>query len=1110
MRLVEGSIRYPVSVTVGVLLVVLFGFISLFRIPVQMIPDVEEPNIFVSTIWPGASPEEVETEIVQEQEEQLKTLEGLVKMTSTSSPSSAQVTLQFQTGTDLDTAILRVNNKLQQVPAYPQNALRPVINTSAFGGAEGAIAWFVLQAKPGVEIEIDKQLDFVEEVIKPALERVPGVATSGLFGGRVRELQVVVDPQALATRGLRLSQVGQALDAENSDVSAGDFDEGKRSYIVRTVGKYTAPEEVEEVVLAWRDGSPVYVRDVARVEIGFADQSVSVRNKGQETIAINASRQLGSNTIQVMDGLRNVVAELNAGVLAERGLEMDVAYAQSEYIEGAISLVQRNIVVGGLLAVGVLLLFLRSFSSTFVIALAIPVSVIGTFLAMTALGRNINVVSLAGLAFAVGMIVDASIVVLENIYRHQQLGKRRRDAAYDGATEVWGAVLASVLTTVAVFLPVLFVQEQAGQLFRDIAVAVSAAVMISLVVSITLIPSLAARVLRAVVSPAAGRGGEPVGPGAPGRQAAYDGDASYGPEGAVGSTQQHGPGSPAETSSAGKRDWRHLWGLAELGQSFTDGIGHAIYRLSHSVALRLVLVAILAGGALALAWVLVPATEYLPAGNQNFVQGILITPSGYNVGELRSIAQDIESRLQPYWEATPGSPEAAALDGPVLDQFFFVASSGFVFMGARVHDEYAPEAYRAIPVMQGALGGIPGTFAVVQQSSIFDQGPSAGRSIDIDLAGPDLERLLQLGGRVFGGVLAAVPGAQAQPVPSLELGNPEVRIIPDRERAAEVGFNTSEVGFTLNALIDGVKVSEYQHQGRAIDVVLRADTSAGTRSQDIANLSIIAPSGRAVSVGDVGRVFTTSGPQQINRIERQRAVTIRVTPPVDMPLETAMTLIDTNILGPMRGDGSLGGGYSAALSGSADRLTATRDSLRGNFILAIVVTYLLMAALFESFLYPLVILFSVPFAAVGGFLGLAAVNTFVSYQALDVVAMLGFVILVGIVVNNAILIVHQTLNYMRERGLGHREALREAVSDRVRPIFMSTLTSVTGMAPLVLFTGPGSEIYRGLGSVVVGGLAVSTVFTVLLVPAVFSLFMDLRIWLRRNFLRTRQATADTP
>ncbi len=1075
MKLVEASIKYPVSVTVGVLLVVLFGFLALFRIPVQMIPDTEEPQIFVSTAWPGASPAEVETEIVQEQEEQLKTLEGLVRMTSSSNQSVGSVVLRFQIGTDIDAAMLRVNNALQQVPSYPQNALKPVISTSQFGGAEGAIAWFVLRSADGSDIHIAEQRDFVDEVIKARLERVPGVSASGLFGGRERELRVHVDVQALVGRGLTLSQLGEALDAENRDVSAGDFDEGKRSYVVRTVGRYSSPREVENVVLAWRDGAPVYVKDVARVELGFKDADQIVRNRGIDTIAINASRQLGSNTIVVMKGLRDAVAELNAGPLAERNMVMEVAFAQSDYIEGAIALVQRNIVVGGILAIAVLLLFLRSFSSTMVIALAIPVSIIGTFLAMSLLGRSINVVSLAGLAFAVGMIVDASIVVLENIYRHQQLGKGRRQAAYDGAREVWGAVLASVLTTVAVFLPVFFVQEKAGQLFRDIAVAVSAAVLISLVVSITLIPSLAARVLRAVSS------------SKDGEATADDGLGEQGP----------------------RREWRNLWGMARLGQGVADGFGDFVYAMSGSLAARLGLVVVLAGGAIVLAYRLVPATEYLPSGNQNFIQAILVAPAGYNTDEYVSIAEHVEGSLRPYWEAQPSTPEAAMLDGPPIDQFFFVAASGFVFMGARVHPDAAENAYQLIPVVQGAVAGIPGTIGIVQQSSIFDQGPTAARGIDVDLVGPDLERLLELGRRVFDSVLALIPGAQPQPIPGLELGNPEVRILLDRERVAEVGFTAQEIGFTLNALIDGVKVSEYQYEGRAIDLVLRGQTRyRDHRTQDIENLMIATPSGAAVTIGDIGRVVTTSGPQQINRIERQRAITIRVIPPREVAIETAMTIIENDILGPMRADGSLTPPYSATLSGAADELTETRQALQGNFILAVLVTYLLMAALFESFVYPFVILFSVPFAAVGGLLGLAAVNRFVAFQSLDVVAMLGFVILVGIVVNNAILIVHQTLNYMRERGLAHRDALREAVSDRMRPIFMSTTTSVIGMAPLVLITGPGSEIYRGLGSVVVGGLLVSTVFTLLLVPAVFSLTMDAREWLRTRLSGGTEATSD--
>ncbi|MFQ5743403.1 MAG: efflux RND transporter permease subunit [Acidobacteriota bacterium] len=1070
MKLVDASIRFPVSVTVGVILVVLFGALSLFRIPVQMIPDVDRPQVTVTTVWPGASPEEIETEIVQKQEDELKTIEGMVEMTSESNDSLGRVVMKFETGSDIDASLLRVNNKLEQVRDYPTNALKPVISTQ--DEAEGAMAWFLLRARAGNHIDIETQRDFVEDVIQPALERVPGVAASGIFGGRERELQVIVDPHALAGRGLTLSQVGRALDAENNDVSAGDFDEGKRRYVVRTMGKYRSPEEVEEVVLAWRQGAPVYVRDVATVRLGFQDAEEVVRQRGEPTIAINASRQTGANALYVMAGLRSAVAQLNAGTLADNGMVLEEAFAESDYIEGAISLVQQNIVIGGLLAVLTLLLFLRSFSSTLVIGLAIPVSIMGTFLAMTMLGRNINVVSLAGLAFAVGMIVDASIVVLENIYRHQQLGKNRRQAAYDGAREVWGAVLASVLTTVAVFLPVLFVQEEAGQLFRDIAVAVSAAVLISLAVSITLIPSLAARVLQTVTT-----------------------------------------GSHTRTGAAvsGRGGWRNLWGGVGLAHAMTQGVGDAIYRLSASVRWRLAIILVLTGGAVLLAWGLMPPTEYLPTGNQNFAFGALIPPPGYNVDEYISIAQHVEGRLRPYWEAKPFTPEAAALDGPPVGSFFFVARGSFVFVGARVDPEVADQAYRIVPVIQRAIGGIPGTIGVVQQRSIFQRGPrEAGRAIDIDLSGPDLTRLIQLGGRIFSGVMAAVPGGQARPIPSLDLGNPEVRVIPDRARVAELGLTAQELGFDVNALVDGVKVSEYQYHGRAIDLMLLGAPRFSSRSQDIGVLTIATPVGRVITVADAGRIVPTSGPEQINHLERQRSLTIQVVPPAQLPLETAMQSLEDDVLGPMRREGLLGGLYEAHLAGTADKLTATRRSLQGNFVLALVVTYLLMAALFESFLYPLVILFSVPFAAVGGFLGLAAVNAFLGYQALDVIAMLGFVILIGIVVNNAILIVHQSLNYMRDHGLPHREALREAVSDRMRPIFMSTITSVVGMAPLVLFQGAGSEIYRGLGSVVVGGLALSTLFTLLLVPLVFSLVMDLQdaiasAWRRRTGAASAEA-----
>ncbi len=1064
MKLVDNAIRYPVGVTVGVLLVGMFGLLSVFRIPVQLIPDVEVPQAVVTTVWPGASPEEIELEIVQKQEEQLKSLEGLAEMTSESRQSQGMIRLRFQIGADQDSILMRVNNRLQQVPEYPANVLKPVI-TEKDTFQQAMVAWMTLSPKPGVAIDIELQRQFVVEVVQPALERVEGVASARVFGGRALELHVTVDPQKLAIRGITLAQVAASLDSENRDVSAGDFDEGKRAYVVRTLGKYLSPADVEDVVLTWLDNAPVYIRDVATVELGYADPESRFHVEGEPSMGLGLMRRAGSNTLSVMDGLADAVERLNAGVLAERGMTLRIAFSEADYIERAIALVRRNIFVGGLLAVGVLLLFLRSASSTMVIALAIPVSVVGTFLAMTALGRNINVVSLAGLAFAVGMIVDASIVVLENIYRHIQRGERRAQAAYTGTVEVWGAVLASGLTTVAVFLPVVFVEQEAGQLFRDIAVAVSAAVLISLLVSVTLIPSMAARVLSAV---------------------------------------------PVDHAARPATGWRGLWGLARLGEVASQRLAGAVYRLTGSASVRVLVILVLTLGAVLFAWVLMPGTEYLPTGNQNLAFGILLPPPGYNMAEFDDMAEHVKGTLAPYWEAEPGTAAAAALQGPPFEEFFFVSFAGGVFMGSIGYQDDADRADAMIPVIQRAVTGIPGTFGVVQQPSIFQRGADPGRSIDVDLTGPDLETLLGLGARVFGAVNATMPGAQAQPVPGLDLGGPEVRVVPDRERAAELGFTATGLGFAVNALVDGVKVSEYQHEGRAIDLIMRGAETYARRTQDIEALNIAAPVGRVVSVGDVARVVEANGATQINHIERQRAVTIQVIPDARAPLEGAMRHIEDNILAPMRAEGSIAAPYEANLAGTADDLTEARQALQGNFILALIVTYLLMAALFESFLYPFVILFSVPFAAVGGFVGLSLVNAFITYQALDVIAMLGFVILIGIVVNNAILIVHQTLNYMRGRGFGHHEAIREAVADRIRPIFMSTLTSVMGMAPLVLVTGAGSEIYRGLGSVVVGGLFVSTVFTLFLVPAVLSLVMDAREALRRQFAATHEVATTNP
>ena len=1038
MKLVHDAIKFPVTTAVGVLLLVLFGSLALKRIPVQLTPTVEEPEISVRTFWPGASPYEVEREIIDEQEKQLKSLEGLIEMESSSSDSFGSITLTFQIGTDKDAALLKVSNALEQVPSYPEDADKPVIFSVA--AEANAIAWFMLQPggeKP-FEGEISTLYDFADDYIKPELERVPGLAQANIFGGEEREMHVIVDPAKLAAREVTLNQLGAALDRENRNFSGGDFSEGKRRYIVRTVGEYSSPEDIEDVVIAVKNGVPIHVRDVARAGLGYRKPRAKPYYLGNEMIAMNAVKEPGENVLVVMEQLKATVERLNRELLAPRGLRLIQGYDETEYIDSSIGLVRQSLYVGGALAVIVLLLFLRSVTSTLVVAVAIPISMISTFLAMLWFGRTLNVISLAGMAFAVGMVVDNSIVVLENIYRHSQMGKSRFQAAYDGAREVWGAVLASTLTTIAVFIPVTFVEEEAGQLFRDIAIAISCAVGLSLIVSITVIPSLSAKILRA-------------------------------------------------TSGEWRRfGFHNLFGLALVAERITNGIAGVVYWLCGGVIRRLAVVVGLTAAALFISAGLMPKIEYLPLGNVNFLFGILLPSPGYNVEEAANLRHRYTENLSHLWTTPP--EEAAALPGGGVQDWFFIAMPENCFMGARSRD---PERVRElIPEFQKVSFSIPGAIGFISQAGIFQRDIGGSRAIDIDITGPELEQLIALGGQVFGGVMQKLPGSQARPIPSLDLGNPEIQVIADRRRAAGAGISNRDLGFTVSALVDGVKASDYRHDGREIDLKVMAEESFAHRTHLLKQMPIATPNGRLITLGSVAEVIETTGPVTINHRERERAITIQVTPAEQMPLEQGMEIVENEILGPMREQGQLGGVYRAHLSGAADKLTQTFESFKWNFILALVITYLLMSALFENFLYPLVIMFSVPLAAAGGFLGLAALNKFLAYHALDILTMLGFVILVGTVVNNAILVVHQSLNHMRDEGLAPRDAIRAATANRIRPIFMSVSTSVFGMLPLVLFPGPGSELYRGLGSVVVGGLIVSTVFTLFLVPSLFSLVLD--------------------
>ena len=1166
MNPLKLAVARPVTVTVGVILVVMFGLIGLGAIPVQLTPAVDQPEITVSTSWAGRTPGEIVDEITREQEKQLKNVENLKSMRSVSREGSVDVTLEFYIGTDISRALQEVSDKLRQVPEYPEDADEPRVEASS-GAAENAIAWVIFELDPAKSDEhpgfdISTLFTAMDDEVRPFIERIAGVAEVNIYGGREQEMRVLVDTERLAQRGLTHLDLIAALRAENENVSAGTIAEGKRDYRVRVVGQFAGERDILDTIVAYRENGPVYVRDVADVELGYEKARGFVRSFGHAALAMNVIRQNNANVMDIMDELKLRLAEVESDILpnlhptAGPDLRLRHVYDETIYITSAIDLVTQNLWVGGGIAVVVLMIFLRSFVATGVIALAIPISVIGTFLVLLALGRSLNVVSLAGLAFAVGMVVDNAIVVLENIDRHRNMGKPPLLAAYEGGKEVWGAILASTLTTVAVFIPILTIQEEAGQLFRDISIAIVAAVSLSLVVSTTVIPAATSRWF--------------------GRR-----DPGAKPRGIRGA-------------------FASLFGVAPLFAKLVSGFSALVHWLItgwRAWTLRPAVIVAMTGASVGAAALLMPPLDYLPAGNRNLVFGGLLIPPGYSVEQKELIATRLEAELLPYARATADDPSSYEGLPPIprmggepydpvpVDNFFIGAFNGGMFSGATSEIEEV-----VLPVGQlltNAFNTIPDAFGGARQTSLFGRGVGGGNTIDVEISGPDLARVKAAASTVFDSLTAAPEyGFQrVRPDPgNFNIQQDEFQVRLSR-LGVELGLRTDAVGTAVRGLFDGAFAGEFRTGRDAIDIRLLPEGGRLRFKEQLADVPVATPRGPVVPLDALVDVVPAKAPQEIQRIEELPSVTIRVTPPEGEPLEDVMRDIRENHLAAAYDAGQIDRTMRVRLEGTAAKLDEVQTALLGKasgepmaawqrgglglaalivlvslavgafalaravrnkrgvfvyaalgaltvgvalasivalfaagphlatarFVWALAVTYLLMCALFESFTYPFVIMFSVPLAVVGGFVGLGivhritAANPLIATQNLDVLTMLGFVILIGVVVNNAILLVHQSLNLMTghaDTRSSHHDrmspmaAIAEAVRTRTRPVTMSTLTSVGGMMPLVLFPGAGSELYRGLGSVVVGGLLVSTFFTLLLVPLVLSIVVQMSAGLR--------------
>lgn len=1004
MQLTASSLRNPASVGVAVALVVIFGLYSLSQLPVQLFPDIETPQISIQTNWRAASPMEIESEIVEPIESVMRGLPGMEEMDSRANAGNARITLQFGLETDMQKTLMDVIARLNRLDPLPRDADQPVV-TMGGGGDQPALTFFFLQVLPGNPDSIEDYAQFAEDIIRPALESVPGVSSVQARdgAGNDEELQILFDPYRAAELGVPLSQVAARLGRSN-DISGGFVDVGRRQYTLRFEGRYQ-PEELKDQVIEWRNGQPVRLGDLAEVVVKRGESNGIATQNGNPALSIRVDKQSSANALETLNRVKVAVAELNENVLAEKQLVMAQSFDASVFIYRAISLVSSNLVLGVVLAIGVLWLFLRRLRATLIVATAIPISLLATFVVLQATGRSLNVISLAGLAFAVGMVLDAAIVVLENTVRLRERGLSTDESSLLGASQVWTALLASTATTVAIFLPVMFMREMEGQLFGDLAATIAIAVVVSAVVAVTVLP-VAAKL------------------------------------------------------------WLREHKQKDVNASLWQRISNRVMRLSSTVTKRRMLVIGLISGPLLISALLLPELDYLPPVKRDAVDVYFRTPAGASRESIREeYVAVLDKRLAPYMS---GEKQ------PALKNYYVLSWPGGGTLGIRAQDQGRVDELLEI-VKNDILIGLPDFTAFAAQGNLFG-GFGGDREIKLHLQGKDRDALALSAEQGKSLLQQHLPTTNVRIEPSLQQTQPELRLAPHDQALAEHGWTREDFGSMVRALGDGLYLGEHFDGEKRKNIILRAKDWHSPEA--LAGMPLADSNGNIVPLAKLADVQRTVGPSELRRVDRRRTVTLSLRPPDDVSLEHIIDVLKQSVEPVLKDELPEDG--NVLYAGSANALQQAIGTMSSNFAVAILILFLLMTALFRSLLDSLLVVLAMPLAMVGGVISLRLLNL-ISFQPLDLLTMIGFVILLGLVVNNAILLVHQTRSAERE-GISRHHAVEQALSMRLRPIFMSTLTSIFGMLPLLLMPGAGSVIYRGLAAVIVGGMCFSTVFTVVLLP----------------------------
>lgn len=1032
MKITEFSVKRPVTITMIVLCVILLGAVSLTRLSLDLYPDIKFPIAVAIAEYPGAGPQEVETMVTKPLEEVLGTVQNVDKLQSETSSGSSMVLVWFNWGTDMDYATLQMREKVDLIKGlFPDEvtdpmvvkmdpAMMPVVQLGLSGGQSLAHLKMV-----------------AEDVLKPRLERLEGVASVMVTGGYNREIQIQADPVKMEAYGIGLNQISQALKSENINVSSGLVTEGKKELFIRTMGEYNSIEEIEKIIIPLSGGESVYLKDVAEIEDTFSEARQITRMNGEPSVGIHVLKQSKANTVKVSQGVREAIREVSKDI--HGGIKMETVFDQAEFIEQSIDRVAQNAKIGGILAVLVLFLFLRNIRSTLIIAIAIPIAIIGTFSLLFLNGLTLNLMSLGGLALGIGMMVDSSIVILENIFRYREQGHDQVGAAIDGAGEVGTAVMASTLTTIAVFLPIVFVEGIAAQFFRELALTITFALGASLLVALTLVPMLSSKILKVNKSNGDGNG------------------------------SRIKIGKKATTQMGRLLTWLDKY----YGRLLRWALGH------RKTVVGAVILALVGSFAL----VPLVGMEFIPkmdggelAINVEMDKGMVLEETDQVVQEIESVLNEMDDEVETVFSSVgaQGNQMSTSTSTPEMAQIrvMLVPKNQRIRTGDQVADD-----------IRDRLSRIPGANIEVVVS---DAGGGMGSAapVSIMIKGDELDILKELAEELTA-IVEEVPGTR-EVESGITEGRPELQLHINRDKAGMYGLNVAQVASAARTAFEGSVATRYRTGGEEIDVRVILPENYREDLRDLKNVMLTTQTGVQLPLGEVAEFKIATGPTNISRENQTRVAQ------VNAQLSGRDLKSVTQDIQDKLKDFSLPKGYTMEIGGESKEMMEAFGSLGLAFILAVILVYMVMASQFESLVYPFIIMFSMPTTFIGVVAGLA-----VTGRTFSVPTFIGVIMLAGIVVNNGIILVDY-INTLRRRGMDRKTAITTAGPVRLRPILMTTLTTVLAMLPLAIGIGEGSEMQAPMATAVVGGLLVSTVFTLVFVPVVYTIVDDFGNWFKRK------------